>query len=120
MLRRAVVHEFHPVAHPCSVYVHRLGDAVQEVHPLGVVHAPTRCRLRISDAFTDVLTNKVAVRRTFSSEDTESVSVRATEHATSAGTDLDLDVATATAAYNASGSDTPALNVSRNQQPHSS
>jgi len=33
---------------------------------------------------------------------------------------LELDVATATVAYNASGSDTPALNVSRNQQPHSS
>jgi len=31
-----------------------------------------------------------------------------------------LDVATATAAYNASGSDTPALNVSRNQQTRSS
>jgi len=48
------------------------------------------------------------------------VSVRATEHATNAGIDLKLDVTTATAAYNASGSDTPALNVSRNQQPRNS
>jgi len=44
------------------------------------------------------------------------VSVRATEYAAKAGAKLELDVAAATAAYSASGSDTPALNVSRNQQ----